>query len=101
MGAIVPQQAIRAGLVDEFVIHLIPVLLGEGKRLSTTSAAGWTWSARRSSRRPRASPTCASAWSAEGRAHYELWIDGEPTGWLEYRDKTNWRQRQAGRAELR
>jgi dihydrofolate reductase len=33
MGAIVPQQAIRAGLVDEFVIHLIPVLLGEGKRL--------------------------------------------------------------------
>jgi dihydrofolate reductase len=33
MGAIVPQQAIRAGLVDEFVITLIPVLLGEGKRL--------------------------------------------------------------------
>ncbi len=33
MGAIVPQQAIRAGLVDEFVIHLVPVLLGEGKRL--------------------------------------------------------------------
>jgi dihydrofolate reductase len=33
MGAIVPQQAIRAGLIDEFVIHLIPVLLGEGKRL--------------------------------------------------------------------
>jgi dihydrofolate reductase len=33
MGAIVPQQAIRSGLVDEFVIHLIPVLLGEGKRL--------------------------------------------------------------------
>jgi dihydrofolate reductase len=33
MGAIVPQQAIAAGLVDEFMIHLIPVLLGEGKRL--------------------------------------------------------------------
>ena len=33
MGAIVPQQAIHAGLVDEFVIHLIPVLLGDGKRL--------------------------------------------------------------------
>jgi dihydrofolate reductase len=33
MGAIVPQQAIGAGLVDEFMIHLIPVLLGEGKRL--------------------------------------------------------------------
>jgi dihydrofolate reductase len=48
-------------LVDEFVIHLIPVLLGEGKRLFDHLAAGWTWSARRSSRRPRASPTCASA----------------------------------------
>ena len=33
MGANVPQQAIRAGLVDEMIIHLIPVLLGEGKRL--------------------------------------------------------------------
>jgi dihydrofolate reductase len=33
MGADVPQQAIRAGLLDELVIHLIPVLLGEGKRL--------------------------------------------------------------------
>jgi dihydrofolate reductase len=33
MGAVVPQQAIRAGMVDEFMIHLIPVLLGEGKRL--------------------------------------------------------------------
>jgi dihydrofolate reductase len=33
MGAIVPQQAIRAGLVDEFLITVIPVLLGEGKRL--------------------------------------------------------------------
>ena len=33
MGAIVPQQAIRAGRVDEFMIHVIPVLLGEGKRL--------------------------------------------------------------------
>src|SRR3954471_4470187 len=30
MGASVPQQAIRAGLVDEFLIHLVPVLLGEG-----------------------------------------------------------------------
>jgi dihydrofolate reductase len=33
MGAIVPQQAIRAGLVGEFLITVIPVLLGEGKRL--------------------------------------------------------------------
>jgi dihydrofolate reductase len=33
MGADVPQQAIRAGLLDELVIHLIPVLLDDGKRL--------------------------------------------------------------------
>jgi RNA polymerase sigma factor (sigma-70 family) len=33
MGAEVPQQAIRAGLLDELVIHLIPVLLDDGKRL--------------------------------------------------------------------
>lgn len=33
MGADVPQQAIRAGLLDELVIHLVPVLLGDGKRL--------------------------------------------------------------------
>lgn len=33
MGADVPQQAIRAGLLDELLIHLVPVLLGGGKRL--------------------------------------------------------------------
>ena len=33
MGADVPQQAIRAGLLDELQIHVIPVLLGDGKRL--------------------------------------------------------------------
>jgi dihydrofolate reductase len=33
MGADVPQQAIRAGLLDEIQIHLVPVLLGDGKRL--------------------------------------------------------------------
>ncbi len=33
MGAGVPQQAIRAGLLDELLIHLVPVLLGGGTRL--------------------------------------------------------------------
>jgi dihydrofolate reductase len=33
MGAEVPRQALRAGLLDEVQIHLIPVLLGAGKRL--------------------------------------------------------------------
>jgi dihydrofolate reductase len=33
MGASVPQQAIRAGLLDEIQIHLAPLLLGDGVRL--------------------------------------------------------------------
>jgi dihydrofolate reductase len=33
MGADVPQQALRGGLLDEIQIHLVPVLLGSGKRL--------------------------------------------------------------------
>lgn len=33
MGASVPQQALRAGLLDEIQIHLVPVLLGAGTRL--------------------------------------------------------------------
>jgi dihydrofolate reductase len=31
-GADVPEQAIRFGLLDEIWIHLVPVLVGEGKR---------------------------------------------------------------------
>lgn len=33
MGASVPQQCLRAGLLDEVQIHLVPVLLGSGTRL--------------------------------------------------------------------
>jgi dihydrofolate reductase len=33
MGSSVPQQCLRAGLVDEILIHLVPVLLGAGVRL--------------------------------------------------------------------
>jgi dihydrofolate reductase len=32
-GADVVQQYLAAGLVDEFVLHLVPVLLGDGRRL--------------------------------------------------------------------
>jgi len=39
-GADVPQQAIGAGLLDEIQIHLVPVLLGEGKRLFEHIGAG-------------------------------------------------------------
>jgi riboflavin biosynthesis pyrimidine reductase len=33
MGACIVQQAIRAGLLDELVINLVPVVLGRGVRL--------------------------------------------------------------------
>jgi dihydrofolate reductase len=33
MGASIDQQCLRAGLVDEIVIHLVPLLLGEWIRL--------------------------------------------------------------------
>jgi dihydrofolate reductase len=33
MGASIVQQAIRAGLLDELVISLVPVVLGDGVRL--------------------------------------------------------------------
>jgi dihydrofolate reductase len=33
MGASVPQQALKAGLLDEIQIHLVPLLLGGGVRL--------------------------------------------------------------------
>jgi hypothetical protein len=33
MGASAPQQCLRAGLLDEIQIHLVPVLLGAGVRL--------------------------------------------------------------------
>jgi dihydrofolate reductase len=29
----IAQQCLRAGLLDELVIHLMPVLLGDGRRL--------------------------------------------------------------------
>jgi dihydrofolate reductase len=32
-GASVVQQSLAAGLVDEFELHLVPVLLGDGERL--------------------------------------------------------------------
>jgi dihydrofolate reductase len=32
-GANVVQQALRAGLVDELELHLVPVLIGAGERL--------------------------------------------------------------------
>jgi dihydrofolate reductase len=33
MGAQIVQQCLRAGLLDEITIHLVPVVLGQGVRL--------------------------------------------------------------------
>jgi dihydrofolate reductase len=33
LGASIDQQCLRAGLVDEIVLHMVPLLLGEGVRL--------------------------------------------------------------------
>jgi dihydrofolate reductase len=48
MGAEVPQQAINARLVDEILISLVPVLLGEGQSdcSSTSAPTASTWNAR-------------------------------------------------------
>ncbi|HEY7415203.1 MAG TPA: dihydrofolate reductase family protein, partial [Ktedonobacteraceae bacterium] len=33
LGASIDQQCLKAGLVDEIVIHLVPIVLGEGIKL--------------------------------------------------------------------
>jgi len=39
-GATIPRQCLAAGLVDEILIHLAPVLLGDGIRLYGSPGAG-------------------------------------------------------------
>lgn len=39
-GANVVQQCLRAGLLDEMQIHLVPILLGDGIRLFDANRAG-------------------------------------------------------------
>ena len=39
-GASIPQQCLRAGVLDELIIHLVPVLLGDGIRLFDTPGLG-------------------------------------------------------------
>jgi dihydrofolate reductase len=40
MGASMVQQCLRAGLLDEIIINLVPVLLGDGVRLFEAGSAG-------------------------------------------------------------
>jgi dihydrofolate reductase len=39
-GASIPQQCLRGGVLDELIIHLVPVLLGDGIRLFDTPGLG-------------------------------------------------------------
>src|SRR4029453_5292100 len=39
-GASAPQQALKAGLLDEIWVHLVPILLGDGVRLFALLGAG-------------------------------------------------------------
>ena len=65
-GAATAQLALAAGILDELEIHLIPVLLGQGRRLFDNLAPSTSsWSARGSSRARTASPTCTTASGAE------------------------------------
>jgi dihydrofolate reductase len=40
-GADVARQALELGLVDEVQLHLVPVIVGGGRRLFTGSSRGW------------------------------------------------------------
>ena len=74
-GANVAQQCLRAGLVDEMEISLVPILLGAGERLFEGSAIStdWSWSHRGHA------PGGASQVGEEVRRHAELsWLGADP-----------------------
>ena len=60
LGADVAGQCLRRGLVDEILVYVLPVLLGDGIRFSSPASPGQTWN--RSAARGRApSPSSGSA----------------------------------------
>ncbi|WP_228454654.1 dihydrofolate reductase family protein [Streptomyces alkaliphilus] len=60
LGADVAGQCLRRGLVDEILVYVLPVLLGDGIRFSPPASPGRTWN--RSTARGRApSPSSGSA----------------------------------------
>jgi hypothetical protein len=64
VGGAVAEQCVGAGLLDEILIHVAPVLLGKGIRLFERSGPRST-SGRSASAAPAGSPTSASPSSAE------------------------------------
>ena len=43
LGADVAAQALRRGLVDEILVYVLPIVLGDGIRFRPRAARGWTW----------------------------------------------------------
>ena len=60
-GASIAQQYLKAGLIDEMQIHVVPVLLETAPGCSTTSAARSSGSSAPARSRPPASPTSPTA----------------------------------------
>ncbi len=52
LGADVAGQCLQRGLVDEILVYVLPVLLGDGARFSLRASPGQTWN--RSAARGRA-----------------------------------------------
>ena len=60
LGADVAGQCLRRGLVDEILVYVIPVLLGDGIRFSPRASPGSTWN-RSAARGRETSPSSGSA----------------------------------------
>ena len=79
-GADLAQSLLRAGVLDEIEIHLIPVLLGEGRRLFDTSARAHRARAhprgRRARRHPPALPGGVMSARAQLILHMSVSLDG-------------------------
>ena len=67
-GAELAAQAIEAGLVDEFQLFLVPVVVGGGKRALPDAASAWISSCSTSAGSATARSTCATAWLRDNRA---------------------------------
>jgi dihydrofolate reductase len=61
-GANIAQQYLAAGLLDELELHVVPVLLGDGARLSTTSGTRRCSLSRSGPSRRPASRTSSTEW---------------------------------------
>jgi dihydrofolate reductase len=70
LGADVAGQCLQRGLVDEILVYVLPVLLGDGIPFSSRASPGRTWN--RSAARGPATPPSSASGSASSRS------DGRP-----------------------